>query len=726
MNYLLVTLRVGWITWIIWAVGMLLLGTLLAAALRRSRALHRVLQPLMDGDPLHQREISDPPPSVSAWPLLFTSMILLVLPGWSSLTLHNTFERVIQAFIGIDPSSLAVKLSLTPRPDIPMILSLCCGLLFLQLLLAAPVIGLTLACRSRSRGLQRVLLLQRRGNLNPAAQQEVAALLRYPGLSPIRTAGFCLGVVLLIAAPLALGVIHSFARWNELFIAAANVAPDQKSEMVLSFLDIPRSILERYVWVSRLGVGFSCVAAFLVFAVWTPARARRALAPGLVDTPGPSTRTTLVSVITCLLLAAALYVMGRPFQFKPPLPPPDGPVARLIAATGKPLDWVQRLRATLALPALKPLRDAIPVTITTDAILVYHEQAAAVRRGVVASAAKADGASGYLITPLIERLRAHEERVRRIHQIQDRPTTEPGVLWLSVDRVTPFRLLTEVLTSAGQAGINSIYLWSFEEREIQRAWPPPAGDEEFTAWKRNISRPPIRLPHYEPVDLDALVRSRATERRARLARQVARMSALRVGSATDRDEHTAEEPAPATGGTMNRTPPPRPEPNRAATDPLMLTISIGYQGFNLSNKEGALPPIKCRVPLQAGRCPSFYLPEDQDGFKRLAGENDYEAYLRWRNTLNLRWRNTLNQDHPNMAPPSFNADGYDDHALQRQVKEQKTRYPGARQVIISAAPQIPARIVLRVMDLITGAPTKACTGEDGCYFDRVIIAADVQ
>jgi hypothetical protein len=68
----------------------------------------------------------------------------------------------------------------------------------------------------------------------------------------------------------------------------------------------------------------------------------------------------------------------------------------------------------------------------------------------VAASAKRDGADGYFITPLHAALVEAAALERRVAQRNpDRPFD--GAALVVADRAVPFRLLTEVLYTAGQA-----------------------------------------------------------------------------------------------------------------------------------------------------------------------------------------------------------------------------------------------------------------------------------
>ncbi|MCB9557706.1 MAG: biopolymer transporter ExbD [Deltaproteobacteria bacterium] len=98
---------------------------------------------------------------------------------------------------------------------------------------------------------------------------------------------------------------------------------------------------------------------------------------------------------------------------------------------------------------------AVQITVTRKAILVEagdrEEQVAAVKRGQVDSSVKKEGQSGYEITPLMAILQKHATRLKRIEQLTRGKQAFAGEVVVVADHATPFRLLSEILYTAGQA-----------------------------------------------------------------------------------------------------------------------------------------------------------------------------------------------------------------------------------------------------------------------------------
>lgn len=109
---------------------------------------------------------------------------------------------------------------------------------------------------------------------------------------------------------------------------------------------------------------------------------------------------------------------------------------------------------TSSIEATRPL--AVNITITQSAILVEGDGVTTVRAGAVDPSVKRDGANGYYITPLVAILTKHANRLKKIAAMGG--TKFDGTAMVLVDKNTPYRLLTEVLYSAGQAEFGNYHL----------------------------------------------------------------------------------------------------------------------------------------------------------------------------------------------------------------------------------------------------------------------------
>jgi biopolymer transport protein ExbD len=99
---------------------------------------------------------------------------------------------------------------------------------------------------------------------------------------------------------------------------------------------------------------------------------------------------------------------------------------------------------------------AVNITITQAAVLVEGDGVTTVRNGAVDPSVKRDGANGFYITPLVDILTKHANRLKKISAIGG--AKFDGTAMVLVDKSTPYRLLTEVLYSAGQAEFGNYHL----------------------------------------------------------------------------------------------------------------------------------------------------------------------------------------------------------------------------------------------------------------------------
>lgn len=107
-------------------------------------------------------------------------------------------------------------------------------------------------------------------------------------------------------------------------------------------------------------------------------------------------------------------------------------------------------QAGMQLPASsvkKSPQPAVNITITGTAVVVEGDPVVPIKNGAVDATWK--GAGGYEITPIVSALSKHRARLQKQAQIQG--ATFDGIALVFADKRTPYRLLSEVLYSAGQA-----------------------------------------------------------------------------------------------------------------------------------------------------------------------------------------------------------------------------------------------------------------------------------
>jgi biopolymer transport protein ExbD len=111
---------------------------------------------------------------------------------------------------------------------------------------------------------------------------------------------------------------------------------------------------------------------------------------------------------------------------------------------------------------LKP-KEAISLTVTKKVILVEGDGIAPITGGKVDPAVKRDGENGYYITPLVDVLEKHARKEKKVAELTGVPWE--AQLMLVADQSIPYRLLTEVLYSCGQAGYANYRLLVLKSKE---------------------------------------------------------------------------------------------------------------------------------------------------------------------------------------------------------------------------------------------------------------------
>jgi biopolymer transport protein ExbD len=93
---------------------------------------------------------------------------------------------------------------------------------------------------------------------------------------------------------------------------------------------------------------------------------------------------------------------------------------------------------------------ALAITITKKVILVEGDAIAPINLGRVDPTVKRDGENGYYITPLVDILEKHAKRQKKVAELTGEKFD--AQLMIIADQTTPYRLLTEIFYSCGQAG----------------------------------------------------------------------------------------------------------------------------------------------------------------------------------------------------------------------------------------------------------------------------------
>jgi biopolymer transport protein ExbD len=119
------------------------------------------------------------------------------------------------------------------------------------------------------------------------------------------------------------------------------------------------------------------------------------------------------------------------------------------------INFDQNLQIPKSITQLKP-KLAVTVTITKKVLLVEGDGVAPINQGRIDSAMKRDGENGYYITPLVDILEKHAKREKRVAELTGQKFE--AQLMIVADQTTPYRLLTEIIYSCGQAGYQNYRL----------------------------------------------------------------------------------------------------------------------------------------------------------------------------------------------------------------------------------------------------------------------------
>lgn len=101
-------------------------------------------------------------------------------------------------------------------------------------------------------------------------------------------------------------------------------------------------------------------------------------------------------------------------------------------------------------------KEAVPIMITKKVIMVEGEPVAPINNGKVDPSLKPTGENGYLIQSIVSVLSKISNRERRVAELSGGKFENE--LMVVADKTTPYRLLTEVLYSCGQAGYSNYRL----------------------------------------------------------------------------------------------------------------------------------------------------------------------------------------------------------------------------------------------------------------------------
>lgn len=103
------------------------------------------------------------------------------------------------------------------------------------------------------------------------------------------------------------------------------------------------------------------------------------------------------------------------------------------------------------------VEQSLPIQISRNEIVVDNRGVLALRNGLVDPSQKQGGGTGFLITPLHDVLTQHRDRLRQIEQLSGGSMPFTGTVQIIADKRTPFRTLSEVIYTLGQAEFSKIH-----------------------------------------------------------------------------------------------------------------------------------------------------------------------------------------------------------------------------------------------------------------------------
>lgn len=110
------------------------------------------------------------------------------------------------------------------------------------------------------------------------------------------------------------------------------------------------------------------------------------------------------------------------------------------------------------------ITEAVPIQISRTEIVVDGNAVVQLRNGYVDPSQKQGGANGFLITPLLNVMQQHRDRLKLIAQRNPRrPFT--GEVQIIADKRTPFRTLSEIIYTMGQAEFAHMHFVAIEESQ---------------------------------------------------------------------------------------------------------------------------------------------------------------------------------------------------------------------------------------------------------------------
>jgi len=110
------------------------------------------------------------------------------------------------------------------------------------------------------------------------------------------------------------------------------------------------------------------------------------------------------------------------------------------------------------------MTESVTIQISRTEIIIEGDPTVTLRNGTVDPSQKQGGANGFLITPLLNVMQQHRDRLKMIAQRNPRrPFT--GEVRIIADKRTPFRTLSEVIYTLGQAEFAHMHFIAIEDTQ---------------------------------------------------------------------------------------------------------------------------------------------------------------------------------------------------------------------------------------------------------------------
>jgi biopolymer transport protein ExbD len=114
------------------------------------------------------------------------------------------------------------------------------------------------------------------------------------------------------------------------------------------------------------------------------------------------------------------------------------------------------------------VQPALSITISASEIVVEGKQALQLRNGQVDPSQKQGGSNGFLVTPLLNVLQQHRDRLKLIAQSQQKGAFR-GEVQIIADKRTPYRTLVEVLYTMGQAEFKAMRFVLLKSGQLKKS-----------------------------------------------------------------------------------------------------------------------------------------------------------------------------------------------------------------------------------------------------------------